>query len=326
VRTGVAVGVDVGGTKLAAGLVAADGSVLDRVRHDTPRDDPVLIADLIAAVTADLRGRHGLADIPTGIGAAGLMDRQGVVKYSPNLPLTDFPLSKELAGLISGTITVDNDANVAAWGEYRIGAARGARDSMVMLTVGTGVGGGIVLADRLVRGAHGMAGELGHIAILEGGPPCPCGARGCLESLSSGTAIARAAREALERGRIGAAGPLAALRPDEVTGKAVTVAAHAGDEEAIAILADAGRWLGIGIASLVAAFDPEVVVLGGGAMQAGALLLEPAIQGAGDRLLGRGYRDLPPIVAAGLGDDAGIVGAALLALGDAGAPAVMSPP
>jgi glucokinase len=317
--SGVAVGVDVGGTKLAAGLVAADGSVLDRVRHDTPRDDPVAIADLVAAVTADLRGRHGLADVPTGIGAAGLIDRKGVVKYSPNLPLTDFPLGKELAGLIPGTITVDNDANVAAWGEYRIGAARSARDSMLMLTVGTGVGGGVVLADHLVRGAHGMAGELGHIAVLEGGPLCPCGARGCLESLSSGTAIARAAREALQEGRIGA-GPLAALRPDQVTGKAVTVAAHAGDEEAIAILAVAGRWLGVGIASLVAAFDPEVVVLGGGAMQAGALLLEPARAGAQDRLLGRGYRDLPPIVAAGLGDDAGIVGAALLALGDVGAP------
>jgi glucokinase len=313
---GVAVGIDVGGTKLAAGLVAADGSVLDRVRHDTPRDEAGHIADLIATVAGDLRARHGVGDVPIGVGAAGLIDLQGVVKYSPNLPLRDFPIGKELANRIAGPISVDNDANVAAWGEYRAGAARAARDSMLMLTVGTGVGGGIVLGDRLVRGAHGMAGELGHVAVLEGGPLCPCGARGCLEALSSGTAIARTAREALSAGRITASSPLASMAPDEVTGKAVTVAAHAGDAGAIAILAAAGRWLGVGIASLVAAFDPEIVVLGGGAMQAGVLLLQPATQGAQERLLGRGYRELPPIVNAGLGDEAGIVGAALLALGD----------
>lgn len=316
-RAGVAVGIDVGGTKLAAGLVAADGSVLDRVRHDTPGDDAASIADLIGTVAADLRDRHRVGDVPVGVGAAGLVDGQGLVRFSPNLPLTAFPLGKELSSRISGPVTVDNDANVAAWGEYRAGAARFARDSMLMLTVGTGVGGGVVLGDRLVRGANGMAGELGHIAVLEGGPACPCGARGCLEALASGSAIARAAREAMAADRVAHDSPLATVAPGDVTGKAVTVAAYAGDPQATAILATAGRWLGVGIASLIAAFDPEVVVLGGGAMQAGALLLEPAAQGAQERLLGRGYRDLPPIVAAGLGDEAGLVGAALLALGDA---------
>lgn len=315
---GVAVGIDVGGTKLAAGLVASDGSVLERVRRDTPRDSAAHIADLVAAVAQELCAGHGVGEVPVGVGAAGLINRQGVVKFSPNLPLDDFPLAQELTARLPGPITVDNDANVAAWGEYRIGAARAARQSMVMLTVGTGVGGGLVIADRLVRGANGMAGELGHIAVLEGGPLCPCGARGCLEALSSGTAIARTAREALAAGRVAAASPLSGLAPQEVTGKAVTVAAYAGDAQATQILADAGRWLGIGIASLIAAFDPEVVVVGGGAMQAGSLLLEPATQGAQERLVGGGHRDLPPIVAAGLGDDAGLVGAALLALGDHG--------
>lgn len=314
---GVAVGLDVGGTKLAAGLVGADGSVLDRVRHETPQDTAVAIADLIAMVADDLRARHGVGDVPVGVGAAGLIDRQGTVRFSPNLPLTQYPLGKELASRIAGPMTIDNDANAAAWGEYRAGAARSAGDSMLMLTVGTGVGGGLILDDRLVRGASGMAGELGHIAVLEGGPACPCGARGCLEALASGSAIARDAREAMAAGRVAHDSPLARVAPAQVTGKAVTVAASAGDQEATAILAAAGRWLGVGIASFIAAFDPEVVVLGGGAMQAGALLLEPAKQAAQERLLGRGYRDLPPIVAAALGDEAGLVGAALLARDDA---------
>lgn len=314
---GVAVGIDVGGTKLAAGLVAADGSVLDRVRHDTPRGRADDIADLIAAVAADLRSRHGVGDAPIGVGVAALIDRQGMVKFAPNLPLQDFAIGKEVGGRVGATVTIDNDANVAAWGEYRLGAGRSARESMVMLTVGTGVGGGIVLDDRLVRGSQGMAGELGHMAVLEGGPLCACGARGCVEALASGTAIGRMAREAQAAGTFAAASPLATLPPEQITGKAVTVAAHAGDQQAVEILATAGRWLGVGIASLVAAFDPEMIVLGGGAMQAGSLLLEPARDGAQDRLVGAGHRDLPPIVAAGLGDEAGFVGAALLALTDA---------
>ena len=317
VSSGVAVGVDIGGTKLAAGLVGADGSVLDRVRHATPADDLQELTDRIVSVIEDLRSRHHVGDVPVGIGIAGLVDRSGVVRYAPNLPLRDHPIGKEVGSRLWGPVTVENDANAAAWGEYRAGAGRDAQDSLVMLTLGTGVGGGLVLEDRLVRGATGMAGELGHIAVLEGGPLCPCGARGCLEAMSSGTALARNAREAIADGRIRAGTALAELDPAEIDGKAVTVAAFAGDAEAVRILATAGRWLGVGIASLIAAFDPEIVVLGGGAMQAGALLLEPARQAAAERLLGRGYRDLPPIVHAGLADDAGLVGAALLAMASA---------
>lgn len=312
---GVAVGIDIGGTKLAAGVVAADGSILDRVRYATPTDGDEIV-EIVVAVARDFAERHHLTSPPVGLGVAALVTADGGVSFAPNLPWTNFGLRDTLRARLEGPITVDNDANAAAWGEYRRGAGRGARGSMVMLTVGTGVGGGLVLDGQLLRGAGGMAGELGHIAILEGGPLCACGQRGCLESLASGTAIARMGREAVDRGTLAPDSPLAALEPEAITGKAVTVAAHAGDAGAVGILASAGRWLGIGIASLIAAFDPEIVVLGGGAMQAGHLLLEPAIEAADARLVGRGFRTLAPIVPATLADDAGLVGAALQALAD----------
>ena len=311
---GLAVGVDVGGTKLAAGLVASDGSVLARVRHPTPQSGASEIVDVVVSTAEEFAREYGLREVAVGVGAAGLIDPQGTVRYAPNLPWADFALGAELSARLAGPVTVDNDANAAAWGEYRAGAGRGAHRSMVMLTLGTGVGGGLVLNDRLVRGAGGMAGELGHMAVVEGGPRCPCGARGCLESLASGTAIARLAREAIADGRVSSGGALLSMPPDGITGKSVTVAAHAGDRDARAVLAAAGRWLGVGIASLVAAFDPQIVVLGGGAMQAGTLLTVPAVEAAQSRLVGRGHRELAPIIAAQLGDDAGLVGAALLAL------------
>ena len=311
---GVAVGIDVGGTKLAAALVAADGSVLDAQRASTPKTSAGDILEVIVAAAEDLTARHHLDGIPVGVGAAGLIDRDGVVRYSPNLPWADFALRKEIGARVGGKVTVDNDANVAAYGEFRAGAGRDAGESMVMLTLGTGVGGGLILDDRLVRGAGGMAGELGHIAVTDSGPRCPCGAIGCLEAMASGTAIANAARLAQAEGRLAPDSALAALPAEEITGKEVTVAAHAGDPDAVALLSTAGQWLGVGIASLIAAFDPDMVVIGGGAMQAGELVLGPARQVAGQRLLGRGHRDLAPIVPASLGDQAGVVGAALLAL------------
>lgn len=308
---GVAIGIDVGGTKLAAGLVAADGSILDRVRYETPRDGDEIVT-IIAEVVSTFAAAHHVGAAPVGIGVAALVTADGGVSFAPNLPWTNFPLAATVRALLGVPVTVDNDANAAAWGEFRCGAGRGIRNSMVMLTVGTGVGGGLVLGERLVRGASGMAGELGHIAVLEGGPRCACGALGCLEAMASGTAVARMGREAVAAGV--ADGALGALPLDRITGKEVTIAASAGDAAAVEILTAAGRWLGIGIASLVAAFDPEIVVLGGGAMQAGHLLLDPAVAAAGERLVGRGFRTLAPIVPAALGDDAGLVGAALQAL------------
>lgn len=307
----MAVGVDVGGTKLAAGLVAADGSILARAREDTPARDPEAVVELIATVARRLAADAGAATLPVGVGAAGIVDLDGSVRYAPNLDWSDYPLRSELEERLPAAVTVDNDANAAAWGEYAAGAAAAA-GSLVMLTVGTGVGGGLVLDGRLVRGAQGLGAEFGHIVVLEGGPRCPCGNRGCLEALGSGSAIGRIAREALEAGDVPEDSALRAL--SEVTGKSVTIAAHHGDAFAAEVVARCGFWLGVGIASLVNALDPDLVVVGGGAMQAGRLLLDPARDAFAERVMGRAHRDLPRIVRAQLADDAGLVGAALLAL------------
>ncbi|MGH8897937.1 MAG: ROK family protein [Egibacteraceae bacterium] len=310
---GLAIGVDVGGTKLAAGLVAAHGGIRYRVRRETPGEPEAILAEIVDVV-AEIEDHHAARGLPVGVGLAAIIDGDGVARYAPNLPLIDRPVLDELRrGLDRTAVTVDNDANVAAWGEYRVGAGTGAASSLLMLTVGTGVGGGLVLDGRLVRGARGFAGEFGHILVDEGGPRCACGNRGCLEALASGTAIGRVAREALAAGAVP---PDSALRQlQEVTGKAVTVAAQAGDRFAVELLARCGFWLGVGIASLVNALDPEIVVVGGGAMQAGQLLLKPALAATADRLTGAGHRPAPPVVRAQLSDDAGLVGAALLALG-----------
>ncbi|MBA2528944.1 MAG: ROK family protein [Euzebyales bacterium] len=318
-QAGLAVGVDVGGTKVAAGLVGADGSVIERLRRETPAQDPERsLPALVAGVVAELGERCGVGALPVGVGAAGLVDLDGTVRYAPNIDWADFPLRAALAERLDGPVTVDNDANVAAWGEYRAGAGAAAPTAMVMLTLGTGVGGGLVLGDRLVRGGGGLAAEFGHVVVKEGGPRCPCGNRGCLEPLASGTAIGRLARDGLADGSAPQDTSLRRLPAEQVTGKTVTMAAHAGDRYATGVLARCGFWLGVGVASLVNALDPEVVVVGGGAMQAGELILAPAREAAAERVLGREHRRLPPIVRASLGDDAGIVGAALLALAAGG--------
>lgn len=307
---GLALGVDVGGTKLAAGVVDSAGTVLAYERRDTPAADVEALTALIADTARGLCARVGSAALPVGIGAAGMIDLAGVVRYAPNIGWRDYPLRDRLAALLDAPVTVDNDANVAAWGEYRVGAGRAAASSMAMLTVGTGVGGGLVLADRLVRGASGVGAEFGHLVLSEGGPLCNCGNRGDLEALASGTAIGRMARAAVESGAATPDSPLG-LAPI-LDGKAVARAAEAGDPAAVEILQRAGFWLGVGIGSLVNVLDPEVVVLGGGAMQAAAFILPAAREAAYDRMMGREHRRVPEIVAAELADEAGLVGAALL--------------
>jgi len=311
---GVAVGVDVGGTKIAAGLVAADGSVITRARYDTPRDarqiEPVLVK-----IVRDFAEAHDLSSPRVGIGAAGLITPDGVVRYAPNIDWVDYPLQRIVEADLGVPVMVDNDANVAAWGEYRCGAAAAAESSMLMVTIGTGVGGGLVLGDTLIRGAHGMAAEFGHIVITERDDPCACGGLGHLEALASGSAIGRFAREGIAAGTAPSDSALRHHAVETITGKVVTVAAHAGDAYARDVIGTSGRWLGVGIASLINALDPEIVVVGGGAIEAGELLLEPARKAANDGILGREHRPVPPIVRAQLADDAGVVGAALLALG-----------
>lgn len=301
--TAVAVGIDVGGTKLLAVSLTADGEVIERRREDSTDLD----SDGLVATIADLARTLG-PDLPTGVGIAGIVSRDGVIARSPNLPIEGLPLRALLEDELRQQVVVDNDANVALVGEHRLGAAAGA-DDVIMLTLGTGVGGGILLDGTLVHGANGYAGELGHMIVREGGRPCPCGARGCLEVYASGTAIALSARERLATG-----GDHTLLSGyPTLTGKVVTRAALDGDRVAQDVLTDTGRWVGIGLVGLVNALDPEVIVIGGGATSGAARWLLPAARETMAQLvLGSEDRRLPEVREAELGDDAGAVGAGLL--------------
>lgn len=312
----MAVGIDIGGTNLRLAVIAADGTILQRERVPTPTDDAErlrqTLQDAILATPAGL---------PVGIGIAGIVTPDGNYRYGPNLQVRDVPLGRDLQAGTGRVIAVANDASVAALAEQRVGAGRGQRD-VVLVTLGTGVGGGVVVGGSLLLGAAGFAGELGHVIVAADGRPCPCGNRGCIEAYASGSAIGRIAREWLEEGDT----PSSLRSRAHVGGAEVSAAAADGDGLAQQVLIDAGRWLGIGLASLVNALDPGLVLVGGGAAPATAPWLIPAAQASCDaHLLGRGHRDPVPIELAALADDAGVVGAALLAADRAGVPATDGP-
>ena len=311
-----AIGLDVGGTKIAAARVGSDGSILAFERVPTPATEPARILEAMVQVA-----RAVLTDDveSVGIGAAGLVERStGILTFAPNLAWRGVRLVEHVGGALGLPAIADNDATAAAWGEYRFGAGRGSRH-LLLVTVGTGIGGGIVADGRIYRGAHGFAAEIGHIIVEPGGPLCGCGNRGCWERVASGWAIERAGREASERYPHSGIARLAEGVPGRVTGSVVTRAAQDGDGTAKAILAKVGRRLGEGIAGLVNVLDPDVVVLGGGAVGAGDLLLEPARGAFAHAVEGRDVRPQVPILAAELGNDAGVVGAATLALEELGA-------
>ncbi len=302
------IGIDVGGTKIAGGAVAEDGAIVGRRELRTESGDPSAI---VAAVVKVVREMRAVAPAATavGIGAAGLVDSgAGVILGAPNLSYRNLPLASLVAQRGGLPCVIDNDANVAALAEAKIGAGRGHGDQ-IMVTVGTGVGGGIVIGDRIYRGAHGIGAELGHVVVCPSGPVCGCGNRGCLEAHASGTAIGRIANEGL------AEHPESLLTDlGEIDGAAVGAAAAAGDAFAIACVREAGRWLGIGLAGFVNVFDPEVVIVGGGVTEGvGDLLLEPARAAMREHVIGAGWRPDVQVIAAALGNDAGLVGAALLA-------------
>jgi glucokinase len=308
-----AIGIDIGGTKIAGGVVTAAGRILDRTRVPTPPDDEsATLAALFAAVD-ELLARHRRVDA-IGIGAAGLVEWPGGrARWAPHNSYRRLELRRLLHERTGLPTTVDNDANAAAWAESRFGAGAGGGD-LVLVTVGTGIGGGLVLGGHLYHGERGFAGELGHLIVDPEGDRCACGNRGCLEAMASGSTLGRLGREAAA-GDPG--GRLAALAggPGLVTGEVVFAAAAEGDKVALALFERVGHWLGVGIASLVTIFDPDLVVVGGGVAATGELLLAPARASFERYVHGRVHRDLPPVVPARLGDDAGLVGAATLALG-----------
>jgi glucokinase len=309
----LSIGVDIGGTKVAAGVVDEAGDILDRWQEPTPSHSPQAVEDAIVHAVEHLRKQYRVEAV--GIGAAGWVDNdQAVVRFSPHLAWRSEPLKARLSGRIELPLIVDNDANAAAWAEYRYGAGHGS-SVMVCLTLGTGIGGGLVIAGKLFRGAYGMAGEWGHMISVPNGHWCECGNRGCWEQYASGNALVRDAR-ALARTNSPTAYRLLEMvggDPDNISGPDVTAAAISGEPTSVELLADVGTWLGQGIANLAAALDPEVVVIGGGVSAAGDLLLQPAQRAFSRTLTGRGFREEARLVLAHFGNDAGLIGAADLA-------------
>ncbi|HEX8094351.1 ROK family glucokinase, partial [Jatrophihabitans sp.] len=268
---------------------------------------------VIAEVVNELSGRHEVAAV--GIGAAGwIANDLATVLFSPHLAWRDEPLRDALAEAIGVPVVVENDANAAAWAEYRYGAARDAPVA-VMVTMGTGIGGGLVVGGVLYRGANGVGCEYGHMCVVPDGRRCACGNRGCWEMYASGRALARDARELADVSPVGAHRLMSLAHGDlnQLTGPLVTQAAREGDPAAVEIYTAMGRWLGRGLANLAAVIDPTVFVIGGGVSEAGDLLLGPARQAFGESLTGRGFRPAADILLAELGPQAGLVGAADLA-------------
>ncbi|MFL5845879.1 MAG: ROK family protein [Solirubrobacteraceae bacterium] len=313
--TDCVIGVDLGGSKLAAGVVDSEL----RVRHRAFRPAPTTgVLDALETVARELIEAAEETVTAVGMGIPSLIDRAaGIARWTNHLDLAGVAVADLMSDRLGLPVTVDNDGNVAMLAELRAGAARGASHA-VMLTLGTGIGGAIVVDGRVVRGARGMAGELGHIVVDLDGPPCPgnCPGRGCLEAVASGTALAVEGDRAVANDRNSAlARAEAAGRP--ITGALVTELAHDGDPAAISAVEAVGRKLGIGLASIANALDPEVIVIGGGVIAAGELLLGPAREELAKRAL-------PPIaeavrvVPSHFGAESGMLGAALLARAGAG--------
>lgn len=312
-RRSLSLGVDIGGTKVAAGVVNADGVVIARAQRSTPATDAAAVEETIVGLVREFSAEHRILTV--GIGAAGWMDPSGsTVLFSPHLAWRNEPLRATLEARLGRRILVVNDADAAGWGEYRFGAGRHV-SRLACITLGTGIGGSLVRDGQLERGEFGLAGEFGHQIVVPEGHRCECGNRGCWEQYASGNALGREAR-----GLARAASPVAHRllvaaggQPETISGALVTELAIDGDPASRELLEDMGQWLGIGLANLAAALDPGRFVIGGGLSAAGDLLLEPARRAFARHLTGRGFRPVAPIVTAALGADAGLVGAADLA-------------
>ncbi|NMO53103.1 ROK family glucokinase [Actinoplanes sp. TBRC 11911] len=309
------IGVDVGGTKVAGGVVDERGTIVTTNRRSTPAEDPAGTRDTIVEVAAELAEKHPEATA-IGIGAAAWIDAAAsTVLFAPNLAWRDEPLRDYVSKAVGLPTVLENDANVAAWAEFRFGVAKHADDSMLLITVGTGIGGGIVLNGKLWRGANGIAAELGHIQSVPDGHPCGCGRLGCLEQYASGNALVRFARAGArqEPERAKQLLELAGGDPLKISGRQVTEAARAGDGVARDAFSQIGYWLGVAMADLAQSFDPQILVVGGGVVDAGDLLMTPTHTTYHDQLKQRGRFPVAEVVAAEMGNTAGVVGAADLA-------------
>ena len=306
-----AIGIDIGGTKIAGALVSELGEIIVEDRVPTPTTGSEQIVDAVVAMIERLHVGHDVR--AAGVAAPGFIDAaQATVYYTPNISWRHEPLRERLTDRLDLDITIDNDANAAGWAEFRFGSGRLYSD-MTMLTIGTGVGGAIVTQDRLFRGGFGAGAELGHMRVVPDGLPCGCGARGCIEQYGSGRALLRMANAIADVGGIGLG--LAAVREHRgtLTGPDVADLIVAGDAGALQALRELGTWLGQACASLSAVLDPQVFVFGGGVAVAGDLLLDPIREAYLSHLPARGFHPEPAFVIAELVNNAGVVGAADLA-------------
>jgi len=305
----VRIGIDVGGTKALGVALDAHGAVVAEDRRTTPRGEDSLgpLVDTLAELATSLG-----VDGSLGVGVPGLVTRKGVLQAAPNLDgVAHFAVADLVGERLGHPVSVDNDATCATVAEWQLGAAEGASD-VILVTLGTGIGGGLVADGVLHRGRNGFAGEFGHMVVDPNGPPCPCGRRGCWERYASGSGLAMLAREAATGRRLQAVVEHAGGDPQDVRGEHVQAAARDGDDEALAVIDDFGRWVALGLANLTNAFDPEVFVLGGGLAAGAELYLEPITRWFGELLYQPHLRPSPRIEFARWGPLAGAVGAALL--------------
>ena len=327
-RSPVTLGIDVGGTKMLGLALDGEGKVLHQARRSSSHGglaapgDPVAAAALVEAmaeVAEELLGDAadaGATVSALGVGVPGLVDDSGRLRLAPNLPAgDDLAVAERLEARLGIRVVADNDATCAAVAEWVLGAAAGASDALVV-TLGTGIGGGVVCDGRVMRGAQGFAGEIGHMIVDPSGPLCTCGKRGCWERFASGSGLARLAREAAHGGRLASVVHLAGDDPDAVRGEHVTAAAATGDADAQAVLDELGWWIAVGLSNLALVLDPEVIVVGGGLVEALSLMLDGVRHAFHSMLEGADRRPEIRIVPAALGEEAGAVGAALVARQD----------
>jgi glucokinase len=308
------IGVDVGGTKVAAGVVDEHGQILEEIRRPTPSTNPQETAEVIAEVVDLLKSKFDDV-IAVGLGAAGFVDEaRSTVLFAPNLAWRDEAIKEKVETRVGLPVVVENDANAMAWGEARFGAGRG-EGFLVCVTLGTGIGGGIIIDGNLYRGRFGIGAEFGHVRVVPNGRRCGCGNRGCWEQYASGNALVHEARD-LARVAPAMAARLLELgngRPEGINGPEITQAAREGDPAALECFRTIAQWTGQGLADLAAILDPGAFIIGGGLSDAGDVLIEPIREAFASALTGRGHRVMADIRIAELGSSAGIVGAADLA-------------
>nr|WP_211177480.1 ROK family protein [Pseudonocardia acidicola] len=310
-RPVLTVGVDVGGTSVRAGVVDAEGEVLDTTRAPTPSSDAAL-EETIAGTVRELAGRHRIAAV--GLALAGFIGPDHrTVRFAPHLTWRDAPVADRIADRLDLPVVVEHDANAAALAERRFGAATGASVA-AFVALGTGIGAALLVGGELYRGTHGVAPELGHLRVVPDGRPCPCGKRGCWERYCSGTGLATTALEMLGQDHGGSLLAREAMRdPGRITGQRVAAAAREGDRLARRAMSDLGRWLGEGFSLVADVFDPELIVLGGGVSESAPLFLDEAREHYARTVTGAGNRPLARIRTAQLGEAAAVVGSAQLA-------------